>query len=87
MNVSDGFGATVQSANLTSRSRTRLPTAQFAVRGTGTPATNSTTNDANANRVYIGQPVTLDGDQEPGAERPHLRPGRRHHVHVRCGAT
>ena len=83
MNVGDGFGATAQSANQTYAITNSLPTAQFAVRGTGTAATNSTTNDSTANRLYIGQSVTLDGTMNPAGNAPDHRPGRRHDVHLR----
>ena len=63
--MNDGFGATTQGANLTVALQNTAPTAQFAVRGSGTAATNSITNDATANRLYIGQSVTLDGTKNP----------------------
>jgi len=65
LSVGDGFGASVLSNNLTVSLTNSLPTVQWAVRGTNTAATAGTTNDATANRVYIGQSVELDATQNP----------------------
>ncbi len=63
--VTDGFGASVTSNNLTVALTNSLPTVQWAVRGTNTAATGDATNNATANRVYVGQSVELDATQNP----------------------
>src|SRR4029078_824340 len=61
----DGFGATVQSNNLTVTLTNTAPVVQFAIRPQGMTATNSTTNNTTVNQIYTDELVTLDGTANP----------------------
>ena len=65
LTVNDGFGATVQSNNLTVALTNSVPTVRFAVRPKQMTATATTTNATTSNQVYSGQEIQLDATQNP----------------------
>jgi large repetitive protein len=65
LNVTDGFGASVQSNALTVALTNSQASVQFAVRPTNMTATNVTVNATSSNVVYGGQQIKLDATQNP----------------------
>ena len=66
MNVGDGFGATTQSANQTyALANTPADRAVRRPRRPGRRRRTASRTTPHANRVYIGQSVTLDGTKNP----------------------
>jgi hypothetical protein len=65
LNVTDGFGASVQSNALTVTLTNSAPSVQFAIRPKQMTATNDTTNNTTVNKIWTGQSVTFDATQNP----------------------